>query len=53
MKFIEKILRRKNNSNQLLILAPNHTIHFSEMSQRNQIIIKNNINADKSYDDDE
>ncbi len=48
-----KIYEEKIIDNQLLILVPNYPIHFSEISHRNQITIKNNINADKSYDDDE
>ena len=38
--------------NQLLILAPNHPIHFSEIFHGNQITIENNIYANKSYGDD-
>ena len=48
----KKFYEEKIQNNQLLILAPNHPIHFSEISHGNQITIENNIYANKSYGDD-
>ena len=49
----KKFYEEKIFNNQLLILAPNHPIHFSEIFHGNQITIENNIYVNKSYDDDE
>ena len=48
----KKFYEEKIFNNQLLILAPNHPIHFSEVFHGNQITIENNIYANKSYGDD-
>ena len=48
----KKFYEEKIIDNQLLILAPNHPIHFSEIYHGNQITIENNIYANKSYGDD-
>ena len=48
----KKFYEEKIIDNQLLILAPNHPIHFNEISHGNQITIENNIYANKSYGDD-
>ena len=48
----KKFYEEKIIDNQLLILAPNHPIHFNETSHGNQITIENNIYANKSYGDD-
>jgi hypothetical protein len=48
----KKFYEEKIIDNQLLILSPNHPIHFNEFSHGNQITIENNIYANKSYGDD-
>jgi len=53
LNIYKKIYEENIYNNQLLILSKNPPIHFSEINHGNQIIIENNIYANKIYGEDE